>query len=102
MDDREVDNGPPLNGWYDLFSRGARDWLRHNEKIRDAVRELVDALPERERAVLVLRHYEGMTFDRIAEALEMTSRTVQNCLRRARTKLFYALRRRGITARDPG
>lgn len=25
-------------GWYDLFSRGARDWLRHNEKIREAVR----------------------------------------------------------------
>jgi hypothetical protein len=24
--------------WYDLFSRGARDWLRHNAKIRDAVR----------------------------------------------------------------
>ena len=24
-------------GWYDLFSRGARDWLRHNEKVRDAV-----------------------------------------------------------------
>ncbi len=23
--------------WYDLFSRGARDWLRHNEKVRDAV-----------------------------------------------------------------
>ncbi|MBC7982564.1 MAG: DUF444 family protein, partial [Candidatus Obscuribacterales bacterium] len=28
-----------MNGWYDLFSRGARDWLRHNEKVRDAVRE---------------------------------------------------------------
>ena len=26
-------------GWYDLFSRGARDWLRHNEKVQDAVRE---------------------------------------------------------------
>lgn len=25
--------------WYDLFSRGTRDWLRHNEKVRDAVRE---------------------------------------------------------------
>ena len=24
--------------WYDLFSRGARDWLRHNEKVRDAVK----------------------------------------------------------------
>lgn len=29
--------------WYDLFSRGARDWLRHNEKISHAVRE---RLPE--------------------------------------------------------
>lgn len=24
--------------WYELFSRGARDWLRHNQKVRDAVR----------------------------------------------------------------
>ena len=23
--------------WYDLFSRGARDWLRHNSKVREAV-----------------------------------------------------------------
>ena len=29
--------------WYELFSRGARDWLRHNEKVRDAVKE---GLPE--------------------------------------------------------
>jgi len=29
--------------WYDLFSRGARDWLRHNEIIGKAVRE---KLPE--------------------------------------------------------
>jgi len=25
--------------WYELFSRGARDWLRHNDKVRSAVRE---------------------------------------------------------------
>lgn len=30
-------------GWYDLFSRGARDWLRHNDKVREAVRK---SLPE--------------------------------------------------------
>src|SRR5579859_723837 len=23
--------------WYELFSRGARDWLRHNEKVKEAV-----------------------------------------------------------------
>lgn len=25
--------------WYDLFSRGARDWLRHNEKVRESVQQ---------------------------------------------------------------
>ncbi|HVK95050.1 MAG TPA: DUF444 family protein [Noviherbaspirillum sp.] len=25
--------------WYDLFSRGSRDWLRHNEKVRQAVQD---------------------------------------------------------------
>jgi len=28
-----------LTPWYDLFSRGARDWLRHNAKVRAAVKE---------------------------------------------------------------
>jgi sporulation protein YhbH len=36
----EAGGGSPGEaGWYDLFSRGARDWLRHNEKVRDAVRQ---------------------------------------------------------------
>ena len=26
-------------GLYDLFSRGARDWLRHNDKVRDSVKK---------------------------------------------------------------
>ena len=32
-----------VNGWFELFSRGARDWLRHSDKVRDAVR---DHLPQ--------------------------------------------------------
>src|SRR5688500_5689533 len=32
-------SGGTGEGWYDLFSRGARDWLRHNDKVRDAVRQ---------------------------------------------------------------
>jgi hypothetical protein len=46
--------------WYDLFSRGARDWLRHNDKVREAVRrslpDLVakaDILPRGETTVQV-------------------------------------------------
>jgi uncharacterized sporulation protein YeaH/YhbH (DUF444 family) len=42
MSTHELDH-PAINGWYELFSRGARDWLRHSDKIRDAVR---DHLPQ--------------------------------------------------------
>lgn len=28
-----------VTAWYALFSRGARDWLRHNEKVRQSVKE---------------------------------------------------------------
>jgi uncharacterized protein len=37
--DSTGDESQTLNGWYELFSRGSRDWLRHNAKIREAVRE---------------------------------------------------------------
>jgi uncharacterized sporulation protein YeaH/YhbH (DUF444 family) len=46
--------------WYDLFSRGARDWLRHNDKVRAAVREKLpeliagsDVLPRADSTVQV-------------------------------------------------
>jgi uncharacterized protein len=46
--------------WYDLFSRGARDWLRHNDKVRAAVREKLpdliaqtDVFPRSDRTVQV-------------------------------------------------
>jgi uncharacterized sporulation protein YeaH/YhbH (DUF444 family) len=38
-----IERPGPDRHWYDLFSRGARDWLRHNDKVRSAVRE---KLPE--------------------------------------------------------
>jgi len=54
--------------WYELFSRGARDWLRHDDKVRDAVRENLpeiiagaDVINETARTVRVpvrmLEHY---------------------------------------------
>ena len=36
--DESTSSRATIAGWYDLFSRGARDWLRHNEKVREAVR----------------------------------------------------------------
>lgn len=40
---RQLSSLTHAHRWYGLFSRGIRDWLRHNEKVRDAVRE---QLPE--------------------------------------------------------
>ena len=34
-----IDHPGGEDRWYDLFSRGARDWLRHNDKVREAVRQ---------------------------------------------------------------
>jgi len=31
--------GSGADKWYELFSRGARDWLRHDEKVRESVRQ---------------------------------------------------------------
>jgi len=57
-----------LAKWYDLFSRGARDWLRHDEKVRESVREHLpqiiaggDVINDNTRSVRVpvrmLEHY---------------------------------------------
>lgn len=36
-DDIAESSATAITGWYELFSRGARDWLRHNEKVREAI-----------------------------------------------------------------
>lgn len=60
------------------------------------VRAAVAQLPEKERNVLILRHFSEMKFREISEVTGLTQRTVQNCLRRAREKLGWSLRRMGV------
>ena len=60
------------------------------------MRRLIHDLPERERTVVLLRQYHGMTFKEIAEVLGLTARTVQNCLRRAKEKLYFGLKDAGV------
>jgi sporulation protein YhbH len=53
-----IDHPDGESRWYDLFSRGARDWLRHNEKVREAVRE---QLPELISDANLAQPHEGGT-----------------------------------------
>lgn len=67
--------------WYDLFSRGARDWLRHNEKVREGVRDNLANLiagpdlitgPQDKTVQVPVRLLEHARF-RLAEAREPQS-----------------------------
>jgi RNA polymerase sigma factor (sigma-70 family) len=50
---------------------------------RDALNRLLDELPPRQRAVLVLRYYEGLGDDVIAEILGCSTGTVRSHVSRA-------------------
>jgi RNA polymerase sigma-70 factor (ECF subfamily) len=60
------------------------------------IRQAIDTLPEKEKNVVLLRHYQGLKFREIAEVTGLTPRTVQNCLRRGRDKLSQRLTRMGL------
>ena len=52
-------------------------------EIRDRLAGLLDQLPEKQRAVVVLRHYHEMSLEEIAQALGMRLGTVKSSLHRA-------------------
>jgi RNA polymerase sigma-70 factor (ECF subfamily) len=58
------------------------------------VREGIEALPERYRVILLLREYSDMSYESLAEVLELPKGTVESRLFRARMKLKDWLQRR--------
>jgi RNA polymerase sigma-70 factor (ECF subfamily) len=60
------------------------------------LRELVDALPERERRVVTLYYYEDRSVSEVASMLGSPEGTVKTVLFRARAALLEQLRRRGL------
>jgi len=55
----------------------------HRREIRDRLALALDRLPEKQRAVVVLRHYEEMSLEEIADTLGMRLGTVKSSLHRA-------------------
>ena len=81
------DRGNPETG-------GPQDVLKR-ERI-DAVKELVDELPEQHRSVFALREYDNMPYAQIAEVLDIEMGTVKSRLFRARELLREGLQDRGL------
>jgi len=63
-----------------------RDELSHR------VQAALLRLPDRQRMALVLQHYEGLSYDQIAEAMDCSRGTVDGLLSRARSALRDGLR----------
>lgn len=58
-----------------------------------ALRELVEALPPRERTVLVLHYGHGYRLEEIAAVLDLTHTNVRTIISRTRRRLYAAWRR---------
>jgi RNA polymerase sigma-70 factor, ECF subfamily len=64
------------------------------------VREAIGRLPARQREIIILRHYEGLSLQEIAEAQSCALGTVKSSLHRALANLKDLLEGHGRTARD--
>ena len=61
-------------------------------EMRDRLAAALEDLPERQRAVVVLRHYQEMSLDEIAKTLGMRLGTVKSTLHRALDRMRTGLR----------
>ncbi len=61
-------------------------------EIRDRLARALDQLPEKQRAVVVLRHYHEMSLEEIAQTLGMRLGTVKSSLHRALGRMRAGLK----------
>ena len=61
-------------------------------EMRDRLAAALEGLPDRQRAVVVLRHYQEMSLDEIAQTLGMRLGTVKSTLHRALGRMRTGLR----------
>ena len=61
------------------------------EELGAALQKALETLPEHHRAVLLLREVEGMSYDQMAEVLEVPKGTIMSRLFHARRKMQESL-----------
>ena len=64
-----------------------------DQELQQAVDAAIAALPETQRMAVILRRYEELSYEEIAEALEQSVSAVKSLLFRARTELRESLKR---------
>lgn len=64
--------------------------LEHGE-LRAVLEKALATLPDRQRAALVLVHYEGLSYEEAAEAIEVTESALKSLIHRARSAMMEQL-----------
>ena len=80
-----LDELPPWRWLSSSNSRPEEVVIRSQE--RDEVHQLLDQLPPHYRAAVILRYWHDLSYQEIAEAMEITESAVKSTLYRARQKL---------------
>lgn len=87
---------------YDVFATIAQDDLNVEDKwitdiIHDDVRKLVEHLPKEQRDVVMMRHYEGLSFKEISEKSNVSINTSLGRMRYALINMRKIVEEKGIT-----
>ena len=69
-------------------------------EVRKLVGEGIQGLPDGQREVLLLREIDGLSYEEIAETMQISKGTVMSRLHYARKKMIVFLRERGIEPED--
>ena len=94
--DEQRDAAPSLDIGTNIYKR-APDALAHQRRLNVAIEETLAGIGAIYREIIILYHYEHMTYSEIATHLDMPEGTVMNRLFRARKKMQSALLAQGIT-----
>jgi RNA polymerase sigma-70 factor (ECF subfamily) len=96
--DARMGDGDEATRFADAIADPDRDVLADASRteLAELVKAAVAELPDREQSVFLLRHYHEMTYREIARITGLSTRTVQNCVRRAHERLRGRLRRMGV------
>ena len=89
LDIQEGEEAAKLN---DQTARVPDEALLERE-LQGAIDEAIRALPEKQRLAVILRRYEGKSYEEIGEVLRLSVPAVKSVLFRARTELRTALNR---------
>ncbi len=86
-------NRPPHIEAIDVSDAGDRD---SDESTKRVVREAIERLPAGMREVVILRYYNGCSYEQISAVLGLSKMSINGRLTRAKRKLARDLRRKGV------